>query len=171
MHQIQEGKPDANIENLRNAIEHRATWFYLLMDEARKMGVDEEAMARNAVFRCGCLHGEKIREACENPDSLADFARAFATETGRKVFAMDIVKSGGDELEIHFHYCPLVSAWQKLGSSPEDLALLCDIAMDGDRGIASLFPAFSFELGDTIAQGHPSCRLRFLKNKGLKDRG
>lgn len=163
MHRIQDEKPDANIENLRNAIEHRATWFYLLLDEARKMGVDWEAMGRRAVFRCGCLHGERIRGACENPDSLSDFEKAFATETGRKVFAMEIVKSGEDELEIHFNYCPLVSAWKKLGSSSEDLALLCDMAMDGDRGIASLFPAFSFELGDTIAGGHPSCRLRFVK--------
>jgi hypothetical protein len=169
VHRIPEDPIDAGIENLRNAVEHRATWFYLLMDEARKRGVPWEEIARSAVYRCGCLHGERLRKACANPESLPDFEKVFAGETGKKVFAMEIVTSSEDELEILFHYCPLVSAWRKLGSSPEDLALLCDIAMDGDRGITRLFPAFSFELGDTIAQGHPSCRLRFLKNRGLPE--
>ena len=163
MHRMDEGCGEENTQNLRKAVEHRATWFYLLMDEARKRGVDWEEMARDAVFRCGCIHGGEIRSRCQNPEDLRDFEKAFLTEAGKKVFAMEVVTSTEDELEVHFHYCPLVEAWEKLGCSRDDLALLCDIAMDGDRGIASRFDAFAFELGDTLAGGHPACILKFSK--------
>ena len=39
------------------------------------------------------------------------------------------------KLSVDFHYCPLVAAWKKLGATDEECAVLCDIAMDGDRGI------------------------------------
>jgi len=51
----------------------------------------------------------------------------------------------------------------KMGKNPEELDLLCDIAMDGDRGIGSRFPDFEFKLGKTIAQGNPVCQIRFDK--------
>jgi hypothetical protein len=41
-------------------------------------------------------------------------------------------------------------------------ALLCDIAMDGDRGIAEVM-GLKLELGETIAQGCPACKLHFHK--------
>ena len=67
------------------------------------------------------------------------------------------------EMKIDFHYCPLVAAWTKLTGDDEKIALLCDIAMDGDRGIASQFPSFEFELGKTIAKGDGICEVRFHK--------
>ncbi len=163
MSEVPEGISRGHVEDVRKAIEHRATWFYLLMEEGKKKGLDWEDIARPAVFRCGCIHGEGKRSRCENPADLRDFQKAFATEASREVFEMRFVKATEDELEIHFHHCPLVAAWEKLGCSREDLALLCDIAMDGDRGIASKFDAFSFQLGHTIAQGFPTCILKFSK--------
>ena len=47
----------------------------------------------------------------------------------------------------------------------EKIATLCDIAMDGDRGIASQFDAFEFELGKTIAKGDDICEVCFRKKK------
>ena len=41
-----------------------------------------------------------------------------------------------DNLKVDFHYCALVSAWKKLGVDDAKIAKFCDIAMDGDRGIA-----------------------------------
>ena len=35
----------------------------------------------------------------------------------------------GDTLYLDFHYCPLVKAWQKAGCTDEEIARLCDIAM------------------------------------------
>ena len=34
---------------VRNAIEHRATWFYLLLDEARKRGLDMEEVGLSLI--------------------------------------------------------------------------------------------------------------------------
>jgi hypothetical protein len=48
---------EPHVEEMRSAIEHRATWFYLLLDEARKNGLAWDDFARKAVFQTGCLQG------------------------------------------------------------------------------------------------------------------
>lgn len=154
---------DEHIRDVRAAIEHRATWFYCLLDEARKKGLDWDDFARKAIFRVGCFHGE--RNFTETSD-LKEFPRQFPSELGKKVFEMEIVESTPDRYVVEFHYCPLVHAWQKLTDSEEEIALLCDIAMEGDRGIASTFPAFKFDIEEKIAEGGDVCRLVYtLKPK------
>ncbi len=153
------------VVEVRNAIEHRATWMYLLMEEARKQGLDWDDFARKAINRTGCLHGERFKALVEDEASLEEFEQVFAVGTGRKVFEMEVLEENEDKYYLDFHYCPLVKAWQKLGLPEEEIEHLCDIAMDGDRGIASQFPAFEFTLGKTIAQGHHVCQIRFDKKK------
>lgn len=151
---------------VRTAIEHRATWFYLLLKEVEKRGLDMEEVGRAAIYNCGCFHGvEKILKNCENPDDMRSFLKVFADETGQKVFEMEILKNDEDTLNIDFHYCPLVSAWQKLGATAEELPLLCDIAMDGDRGICSKMNGYKFELGKVIAKGEGICEIRISKGE------
>ena len=75
---------------------------------------------------------------------------------------MKILKATDNALWIDFGYCPLVAAWQKCGCNDEQVARLCDIAMECDRGIAKSFGG-RLELGDTIANGHKTCQLRFEK--------
>ena len=75
---------------------------------------------------------------------------------------MKILKSTDNELSIDFGYCPLVAAWQKLGCTDEEIERLCDIAMEGDRGIAESFGG-KMELGGTIAKGDKKCQIRFIK--------
>jgi hypothetical protein len=152
-------KPKA-VEDLRKAIEHRATWMYLLIDEAVKQGLSSD-FARKAIFRCGCFHGDnKFRQT----SSLTEFAGQFADPNVTEIFEME-VHSGEQELAIDFHYCPLVAAWQKFTDDEKKIAELCDIAMDGDRGIASRFDAFDFSLGQTIARGDKVCQMRFKKKR------
>ena len=98
---------------------------------------------------------------------MEEFQTVFAGETSRKVFEMQVVAEDDEKYHLDFHYCPLVNAWEKLGASPEDIKHLCDIAMDGDRGMASQFPEFEFTLGHTIAEGGSVCQIRF----DLKDGG
>jgi hypothetical protein len=74
---------------------------------------------------------------------------------------MEVVGADEERYHLDFHYCPLVSAWKKLGATSEEIEQLCDIAMDGDRGIAEQFPNFEFSLGETIAAGDPICQIRF----------
>jgi hypothetical protein len=107
------------------------------------------------------MHGQLKKEIMQNPGSMAEFTTVFAGETSRGVFEMEVVKADEEGYHLDFHYCPLVSAWKKLGANPEEIKQLCDIAMDGDRGIAEQFPEFEFSLGETIAGGHPVCQIRF----------
>ena len=151
------------IKEIRKAIEHRATWMYLLLKEARERGLDWDDFAREAVHTTGCLHGQLRFEKMEDPASMEEFSRTFAAGTSREVFEMEVVKADEEGYYLDFHYCPLVSAWKKLGVGQEDLEQLCDIAMEGDRGTADQFPAFEFTLGETIAEGRPVCQLRFDK--------
>lgn len=150
------------VNEIRSAIEHRATWMYYLMDEARKEGLDWEGFARRAITRCGCLHGANFLKKTEN-GTLPEFEQVFGVGNTAKVFEMEILQADAEKYYIDFHYCPLVTGWLKAGASEEDIEHLCDIAMDGDRGVTSCFKDFGFTLGDTIAQGHPVCQIRFDK--------
>ena len=64
-----------------------------------------------------------------------------------------------------FHYCPLVAAWQKQTDDPGYIKLLCDMAMDGDRGMFS-DPSLEFHLDQTIAGGCDSCIVRVTPKEG-----
>lgn len=151
------------VQEVRKAIEHRATWMYLLLKEARQRGLDWDEFARPAIWTTGCLGGQTRRQKMKDPDSLEEFASVFAGETSRAVFEMEVAAQDEKRYHLNFHYCPLVSAWEKLGASPEEIQQLCDIAMEGDRGTADQFPAFDFSLGKTIAEGEGVCQIRFDK--------
>ena len=154
---------DEEIINVnRAAIEHRATWMGLIYDEMVKAGVeDAEAICRKAIKRCGLIHGEKFKNICAGSKDCRVFGDAFANELGVKTFEMTPSRAE-NELHLSFHYCPLVAAWKKLGFSDERIALLCDIAMDGDRGIAEA-NELKFNLGDTIASGCATCEVNMSR--------
>lgn len=149
---------DEHIEDMRGAIEHRAAWMYLLIKEAQKCGLDY-SFAHEAIRKCGCYHGDN---KYTKTDDLVEFSKEFANKNVVNIFQMD-VNAEPDHLDIDFHYCPLVAAWKKLGATDDECAELCQIAMDGDRGIASTFPKFEFHLGKTIAAGDDICEIRFKK--------
>ncbi len=154
---------DNEIVNVnRNAIEHRATWMGLIYEAARESDVDGEKILRTAVTKTGCIHGALIKKQLIGPVQLDKFADIFLTPLGIKTFEMEIKEKTEDNLEIHFHYCPLVSGWLKAGIPVEDIPKLCDIAMDGDRNIAKT-AGVGFSLGKTIAAGNNSCEVNFFK--------
>ena len=54
-------KNEAKIKNplivaIREQLEHRALWMYLLTDEANKKGLDRSTYAPEAIKRCGLYH-------------------------------------------------------------------------------------------------------------------
>jgi hypothetical protein len=155
---VSEEKVDIN----RAQLEHRATWMGLIYDEAEKAGCDAEGIIRKAIKRCGNMHGEGFKAACQNPQNCEEFKKVFLNEIGIKTFEMDNIKATHDDLNIEFHYCGLVNAWKKLGFDDERCAKLCDMAMDGDRGIAEAM-GLKLDLTDTIAKGCPTCKLHFHK--------
>lgn len=149
----------------RAQIEHRATWMGLIYDEMKKAGIDAEPIIRRAIRRCGRMHGENFKSKCADPANCADFEKAFLggeTAIGPQTFNMKNIKADHDNVTVNFNYCALVSAWKKLGFDDDTIALLCDMAMDGDRGIADAM-GLTLDLGDTIAKGCATCDLHFRK--------
>lgn len=149
------------IKAIRGTLEHRAEWLYLLLKEVEKKGVAWEAVGSPAIRNCGSMHGKAIVDS-GGTRSFKGLKKTLFTWPAQMIFEMKILKSTGNELWIDFGYCPLVAAWQRLGCSDEQIARLCDIAMEGDRGIAQSFDG-KLELGNTIANGKKTCQLRFKK--------
>ena len=160
-------KNEAKIKNplivaVREQLEHRALWMYLLCDEAKKKGLNAEEYAPAAIKRCGLYQGANLRAKAGGGDSLKGLKKTLFSKAAQWVFEMDIKRCTDDNLDIDFHYCPLVKAWQKQGCSDEEIAFLCDCAMCGDRGIAESFGC-ELDLPTTIARGDDVCQIRFVR--------
>lgn len=151
------------ISAVREQLEHRALWFYLLRREAIEKGLDPAEFGREAIHRCGIYQGGNLTEKA-GTQSLKGLRRTLFSKPAQWVFEMDILHCDDDALNIDFHYCPLVKAWQKQGCSDEEIALLCDAAMCGDRGIAESFGC-KLELLSTIAEGALTCQIRFKRGE------
>jgi hypothetical protein len=149
------------LKGIRGTLEHRATWLYLLLKEAENNGIAWEIIGFPAIRACGHLHGKNLVEL-GGTKSLKGLKRKLFTLPAQWVFEMKVLESTHNRLSIDFGYCPLVAAWQNLGCSDEKIGRLCDIAMEGDRGIAETFGA-TLEIGETIAKGFSKCQIRFVK--------
>ena len=145
---------------VREQLEHRALWMYLLCDEAKKKGLPSAEYAPDAIKRCGLYQGALLREKGKKGDSLKGLKKSLFSIFAQAVFEMKIKQCDDDHLFIDFHYCPLVKAWQKQGCTDEEIRELCDHAMCGDRGIAESFGCV-LDLPKTIARGDDICEIRF----------
>ena len=128
------------IEAVREQLEHRALWLYYLTDEAKKKGLDPYDFAADAIRRCGHFNGQNLVYKGKT-DSLKGLKKTLFTKPAQWVFEMDIIDVQDDRFELKFHYCPLVKAWQKAGCTDEEIRVLCDLAMCGDRGIGDKYGA------------------------------
>ncbi len=149
------------LKAIRGTLEHRATWLYLLLKEAQKKGIAWEEIGPPAIRACGNMHGKDLVHT-GGTKSLKGLKKTLFTLPARLVFEMTIRESTDNVLAIDFGHCPLVAAWQKLGCSDNEIGRLCDIAMEGDRGIAESYGGV-LELGETIAKSHGKCQIRFMK--------
>lgn len=109
------------LQAIRAQLEHRAFWLYLLCDEASRRGLDPRDFGSAAVKRCGLFQGVDLVKKGRT-DSLKGLKKVLFNKPAQLVFEMDVLKSTDDELNIDFHYCPLVKAWQKAGCSDEEIA-------------------------------------------------
>ncbi|TDE07568.1 L-2-amino-thiazoline-4-carboxylic acid hydrolase [Flavobacterium sandaracinum] len=156
-------KSGGGIVDLNRAqVEHRASWMALMYQEAENEGFDMESATRKAIRKMGGFHGHLLKTKLDSNSSFEVFKTAFFNGIAIKTFEMDKFEVTESHLTVEFNYCPLLAAWQKLGVSEEKCAKLCDIAMDGDRGIAAEM-GYDLELTDTIASGCNSCKLKFVK--------
>lgn len=149
------------IRAVREQLEHRALWMYLLLDEARKKGLEPEEYAPAAIGRCGLYQGGNLVDKA-GTNSLRGLRKTLFTKPAQMVFEMKVLRSDDDHLDIDFHYCPLLKAWQKQGCTDAEMSDMCDYAMCGDRAIAESFGCV-LELPKTIARGDAVCELRFVR--------
>jgi hypothetical protein len=164
------------VSTLRSFYEHRATWMYLLCDEARKQGLDPAKFAPKAIKRCGLYHGRRSRDLGQTTAeqeqasgsaknlSLKNLKKKQFKAAGKMIFEMDFKECTDDRFAVEFHYCPLVAAWKKQGCSDGEIDKLCDWAMEGDRGMAEAYGC-ELSLPKTIAKGDDICQIT-IERKG-----
>ena len=103
---------NAFVVKIRELLEHRAFWLYLLVDEAEKRGLDPRDFASAAISRCGISQGSDLVKK-GGTKSLKGLRKTLFTKAARWVFEMDLVENTDDTLYLDFHYCPLVKAIAK----------------------------------------------------------
>ena len=143
-------------EAVRSAIEDRATYLFFLLKEMEiAVGLEEaERVASRAIYRYGQTKGQRMGAL----DIPADFIARQMRPGRQEIFDKEAIEAGETRGEIRFHYCPLVEAWKRLEATPEELARLCNIAMQGDHGLLSHTP-LTLKLPCSIARGDPYCQL------------
>ena len=146
-------------KEIRKANETRGLWYYMLIKSAEKHGLDPEKYARGAIRKLGQYN----RRHYPNTDSVAEFIGSFMVEHTLKQFHAELVSLTDDEAIVHFHYCPMAGAWTKLTDDEEHIGMICDCAMDVDRGIFDLYDHIGFDLLEAVAKGDNVCKLRFYK--------
>lgn len=157
---------DDPIANARRGCnETRGAWMALFYLEAKERGIDLEPVMRSAIRKYGQMNGKTERERFpEETLTARAYGRYFVSRSAPNTFEKEVCEDTEDGFVVDFHYCSLLSAWQKLGLDDETCALLCDIAMEGDRGVAEGL-GLDFTLDQTIAQGCDVCRLCYHTKK------
>lgn len=152
----------AHIEALRGCSKSRAMLMYQFLEEAAAQGLDMETFGRKVIWDCGCMRAER---SFPETDSIKEFTEVYQTEDWIKTFDSVLVENTEERLVVNSYYCPLLEAWESLTEDQQKRALVCDIAMDGDRALAHRYPNFRFEVAKTMAKGDPYCEVVVTKIK------
>ena len=150
---------DTLSKEIRKVNETRGMWYYQLVKAAGRYGLDEEAYARSAIRKLGNLY----RKNYPDTDSISQFMGAFMNDQTIKQFHAKLVSMTDEEAIVHFHYCPMCGAWTKLTEDEKEIGLICDCAMDVDRGVFDLYDHIGFKLERAIGMGDGVCELHFVK--------
>ena len=95
-------KNEAKIKNkiivaVREQLEHRALWLYLLRDEASKRGLDPNEFSSAAIRRCGLAQGKNLVKKGKTT-SLKGLKKTLFTKPAQWVFEMKVVESTDEKL-------------------------------------------------------------------------
>ena len=153
---------DRSVEHLRAAIEDRALYLALLYRSFAKALPSDQAdkLAREAIYEYGQVKG-RLDGKKLTPDEWMD---RYVADGGAAAFGSQIIRDA-EYCEDRMTYCPLLEAWKKLGCGPRELDLLCDIAMEVDRGRAA-YHGIPVDIPMRMGRGDPVCRLILKKTRG-----
>lgn len=114
-------------------------------------------------------------------EGIAEYGRIRAGRDGRKLAPEDWMNEhytmmGGvfeteisdteEYCEMKMHYCPLLEEWKKMGLSPEDQDLFCDVAMELDRNRAKEH-GIPCDIVERLGKGDPFCRVVLWKRRRI----
>lgn len=155
------------VDALRDQCDRRAAVLYFSLEEAKKRGLTGDQWMRDVLSSYGRDIGESLEKKMKDPSDMLEFGTYFGVGYDRDIYEMEVAALDEEKYYLKFHYCPWVAKWQQLGVPEDQIPILCDIAMSGDRAIGKTFEkrGIRFVLGKTIAQGNPCCELFFDKIK------
>lgn len=143
------------VQKVRAAIADRALYLALLYRSFSKALSPEqvEKLAREAIYEFGQLKGKADNKSI----TPKEWVEHHVDCGGADLFETEIIQAD-NRCEQRMTFCPLILGWQELGCSPQEMDLLCDIAMEVDRGRAD-FHGIPYEIGERLAKGDSFCRL------------
>jgi hypothetical protein len=146
---------DASLQDIKVAMKDRALYLaFLYRGFLKAVPTDvAEKVARQAIFQYGQFKGQQDGQTM-TAESWVDQSIGFRPAP---LFKLKVEKRQ-DSCVQEMGSCPLVEAWQELGCSPEEINLLCDIAMEVDRGRAA-YHGIPLSTPQRIANGDPVCLL------------
>ena len=142
---------------LYDSFANRAHVYRLLLDELRaELGEAKAAeLMGRAIRRRGAEQAAKYAPFA--PADLAGLKEAFVggLPDGGALFGPEVVRCDAGGLDVKFHRCPLKEAWLGAGLPEAEVAALCRVAAEVDRG---LFEAAGFRFhADTYRPGGEGC--------------
>lgn len=155
-------RPYEDSIDIEAAKEERAGCAYWLWYLGRDKLADEgeHGPLHQAIRESGHDEAEGRYAGVKTP---REFAERFLEGSSWPILKLHVLELTDDAFEAEFNECPLVAAWKELGATPEQVAQLCDIAMEEDRGVIDKIPTLHYELKETIAQGSHHCVVRITK--------
>jgi hypothetical protein len=146
---------------LLNAMAQRAEYLYHIvkaLDEAGVQNADD--ILKKAMYNVGQTWAEEAGD----PKNPSEWWGNRLSDSKRQVLKLDWVRDEEDEIELHFHRCPLVYGWQRMGVEPEMIERLCNIAHQVDFGNVEAFP-FELTSDPGLSRGKSHCTLIVSKRK------
>lgn len=143
------------VPKVRRAIKDRAAWLlFIYRSLGEALPAEEvERHLRQAIRKFGHYKGRN-----DGPGfSARRWIDGHEEKGSAEVFSSKLVREEGSN-EQQMGFCPLIELWREEGCTQEEIELLCDIAMEGDRGRAEEHD-LEMELSETIARGASRCRL------------
>jgi hypothetical protein len=155
---------DKPLQALRNEIKNRALMYYeMYLQLSAELGSKEAIRLMGAaIYQRGKDKGKQLGERIGEPNLMAG-ARTFGEgEDAMDAFGHQVVEASDARAVLRLNRCPLVEAWDEAGLSPEEKAIMCDIASRVDFG---KFEAAGYRLrfACRIADGAGSCDLEVTK--------
>ena len=138
---------------------------YLTKKEAERQGIDLTPVSKAVQKESSVAMAQEIRSRMEDPANVGEFIeKMFKGPIGYEAYEVDVVSKSPESADLEYHYCPLVQAWQSLGLSDEEIAQLCDSAMEGDRIMAEEM-GYDIDIQKTIANGDGVCKIVYSRKK------